>query len=336
MLKLKQTMVYAIICTALILICTGCSPKYSYIYNDNGKIADTNSFSMQTSSRKLNATSTILTYEVKRFSGCFEVARANVENKTDTELHFTVNANKGKVKLVLVKANSQVEVLKEVIFDKESKYDGTIKVTCNSNDETLKVVGDNFSGTFEISQPDDKPFNFECSYGDYFPFNSHKNKKLGKYSKQHSYYNDNSKIANNNIYNMRNSIQNLDDNKTTLSYKIGNFSGFFKVASTNVENKTDTELHFTVNANKGKIKLVLVKANSQVEVLKEVIFDKESKYDGTIKVTCNSNDETLKVVGDNFSGTFEISQPDDKPFNFEVSNDDDDDDDFPFNFNQKI
>ena len=93
MLKLKQTMVYAIICTALILICTGCSPKYSYIYNDNGKIADTNSFSMQTSSRKLNATSTILTYEVKRFSGCFVLARANVENKTDPELHFTVNAN---------------------------------------------------------------------------------------------------------------------------------------------------------------------------------------------------------------------------------------------------
>ena len=95
-----------------------------------------------------------ITGNIGKLDGIYQISEANINKNTETAIHILINANQGKAKIVLVKPNSEVEILKEVIAKKEnSSYNGSICIHCASGVNKIKLVGENYRGNFKISQP---------------------------------------------------------------------------------------------------------------------------------------------------------------------------------------
>lgn len=98
--------------------------------------------------------------------------------------------------------------------------------------------------------------------------------------------------------------------------KIGELNGFWTILEANVSRDIETVLHITFTSNSGKGKLVLVKPNSEVEVLAEVISGQDKEhFEGDVSVKCISGLNKIKLVGENYGGDFEIYQPNGVIFN---------------------
>lgn len=154
--------------TLLPLMLSGCGSNYSndkslanqYDYNDNKLIAsEGNNYNVVNSSIK-PLTNGKICGEIGKLYGANEILAANVSKDTESKLKIKLTANSGKGKLVLVKPNSEVEVLAEAISGGENnQFEGNISVKCISGVNTIKVVGENYSGDFEIYQPNEILFN---------------------------------------------------------------------------------------------------------------------------------------------------------------------------------
>ncbi|MDO4199485.1 MAG: hypothetical protein Q4D57_01815 [Clostridia bacterium] len=98
--------------------------------------------------------------------------------------------------------------------------------------------------------------------------------------------------------------------------KIGKLDGFWSVLEANVGKDTEAVLHIKFTSNSGKGKLVLVKPNSEVEVLAEVISGQDKEhFEGDVSAKCISGVNKIKIVGENYGGSFEIYQPNGVIFN---------------------
>lgn len=143
---------------------SGCGNNYSnnksvanqYDYNDDKLIAsETSSYNVINSSIK-PLTDGKICGEIGKLYGADEILAANVSNDIESTLQIKFTATSGKGKLVLVKPNSEVEVLAEVISEKENnQFEGNVSVKCVSGANKIKIVGENYSGNFEIYQPDE-------------------------------------------------------------------------------------------------------------------------------------------------------------------------------------
>lgn len=125
--------------------------KINY-YNDDKAISTSEEAGNKyVSSRKMDNNKNII-YKADRVDGFAMLGEASVQSDTETTIHFSITANVGKAKLVLVRPDSKVEVLKEVIADKGGSYDGDVTFSCPKGVCKLKIVGDNYSGDCKISQ----------------------------------------------------------------------------------------------------------------------------------------------------------------------------------------
>lgn len=98
--------------------------------------------------------------KVKKIDGVFKILEANINKDTNVTLHINMVADSGKGKLVLVKPNSEVEILAEVISGKESNhFEGNVSIKCDPGNNKIKIVGENYGGNFEIQQPNEVIFN---------------------------------------------------------------------------------------------------------------------------------------------------------------------------------
>ena len=130
----------------------------------------------------------VYTVQVGELTGVRQLAVAAVDEPCDTEINFSVNVKNGKAKLVLVDPNLSVTVLKEVTSQGESAYNDNISVRCLKGRNLLKVVGENYTGDFKITQEDPVLFqyegslfggkvpkldgNFDSAFNEEFPFGS--------------------------------------------------------------------------------------------------------------------------------------------------------------------
>ena len=187
----------AVILATLPFVLTGChvgSSSSGDYYNDS-KIASSNSFSCRKGwNGNPQDDGKSYAVQVEGFDGNCQLAVADVETDCDGEINFSINANSGKAKLVLVDPNLNVKVLKEVNAQNEHSYSGNISVHCSKGSNVIKIVAENYSGDFKISQQDmlfkysDGVKEFEKSmdemsrdlehmFDDDFPFGSRKKSK---------------------------------------------------------------------------------------------------------------------------------------------------------------
>ena len=151
----RKFIVGATIFASLPFILTGCHTAGTFnedYYNDQ-KIASSHSFSCRNYwNGSFQDDGKAYAVQVKGFNGGCQLAFADVETDCDGEINFSINANSGKAKLVLVDPNSNVEVLKEVSVQNERSYSGNISVHCSKGRNVIKLVAENFGGDFKISQ----------------------------------------------------------------------------------------------------------------------------------------------------------------------------------------
>lgn len=132
----------------------------------------------------------------------------------------------------------------------------------------------------------------------------------------HKDYNNDYKIAGLDNYSCKNRNMNLSGNEKSVFYEIGHLEGFFEVASANLQKNCQAKIHFDIKLNSGKAKLVLIKPNGSVQILKEIISSGNKGYSEDLLVSCTPGINKIKIVGENFSGSFEISQPENKIFDY--------------------
>lgn len=109
---------------------------------------------------------------------------------------------------------------------------------------------------------------------------------------------------------------NLSNDEKSFFYEIGHLEGFFEVASANLQENCQTKIHFDIKLNSGKAKLALIKPNGSAQILKEIISSGNKDYSEDLLVNCTPGINKIKIVGENFSGSFEISQPENKTFDY--------------------
>lgn len=139
---------------------SGCGNK-NYYNDDKAIVAYGSRGYMQGAIQNIDADNSIVG-RIDKLDGISELAQADVDSDKTTTLHFSVTASSGKIKFVLVKPDSKVEVLEEVVADKGS-YDGDVSVDCPKGVSKLKIVGDNYNGSYRISQTKDALFTSSIS-----------------------------------------------------------------------------------------------------------------------------------------------------------------------------
>lgn len=111
--------------------------------------------------------------DIKKCSGIQFLLDADISSERDIVFHIKLKSDRGKAKIVLVNSNTQkVTILKEVERDKENSYEGDVKVHCFPGKNKLKIVTDDFSGSFEASEIESNLFKYkiENMFDDKFPF----------------------------------------------------------------------------------------------------------------------------------------------------------------------
>lgn len=155
---------------AIPLMFAGCS---SNNYNDNNFIANEDARgTLKFSTMNLQPSEDCRQHgKIGELDGIRKVAQANIDKDQEVALHISFAANSGKGKLVLVKPNSEVEVLAEVTSEKGSEhFEGNVVVKCIPGVNKIKIVGENYGGDFEIYQPNGVIFKSVNMLGENFPF----------------------------------------------------------------------------------------------------------------------------------------------------------------------
>ncbi len=152
----------------------GCSMGHDdneNVYNNNSKIAFRNNCSAKGQSNKISDDEKSFYSHIWHLNGCFQVAEADIKDKCDVEMCFSGEIKSGKAKIVLVKPNNKVEILKEVVAGQDNSYSCNLNVSCDVGLNKIKFVGKNYRGNFELSQKDEKVFDYIGSLFDKnFPF----------------------------------------------------------------------------------------------------------------------------------------------------------------------
>ena len=139
--------------TSLLLMFSGCGIWNQYDYNDNKLIASENSHHNIKNSSVSPLKNGKVNGKIGELNGAYEILTANVSKDTENTLQIKLTASSGKGKLVLVKPNSKVEVLAEAIKEENNYFEDNVTVKCISGINKIKIVGENYGGTFEIYQP---------------------------------------------------------------------------------------------------------------------------------------------------------------------------------------
>lgn len=134
---------------------------------------------------------------------------------------------------------------------------------------------------------------------------------LNHNSSKYDDYNDNKSIANNN--NHYNTM--YWNGVPPKNVKVGKFDGHCEILEANLDKDIETVLHIRITATQGKGKIVLVKPNSEVEILAEAISEENKNFEGDISIKCTPGNNKIKIVGKNYGGNFEIQQPNEIMFN---------------------
>lgn len=134
-----------------------------------------------------------------------------------------------------------------------------------------------------------------------------------------NYYSDYD-IVNNDSYSCQNCNINFSDDGRSIFCKIGSLEGHFEIANADLSNNCSVKIRFEGNIESGKAKLVLVKPDESVEILKEIISTENKIYSSDLLVACSSGINKIKFVGENYRGSFEISQSGNNLFNYTDSN----------------
>ena len=151
---MKRKIFKLLILIALPFVFTGCASSNKYDYSDNKVIASEDDKYNTVSYSVSPMTNGSIHGEIKKFDGTRKILESKVSEETETALHISFIASSGKAKLVLVKPNLEVEVIKEVVAEKDNQnYEGDISVLCAAGNNKIKLVGENYGGSFEISQP---------------------------------------------------------------------------------------------------------------------------------------------------------------------------------------
>ena len=102
----------------------------------------------------INENSKTLEFKARKLRGNFLVAEADVKQECEYSFSLDISADAGKAKLILIKPDDTIEVLKEVAADSENKFNGNISFHCNIGLNKIKFVGSNFKGQFELTKTD--------------------------------------------------------------------------------------------------------------------------------------------------------------------------------------
>ena len=155
-----------LLCFAMMFMLVGCSNEseedYSgnYNYSDDSSIAGDNNFSSQNSTTNWSDDGKTFFGKMGKFNGSMELAHADVQSNCNVEICFSGNISKGKAKLVLVKPDLSVETLKEIDSNKDSSYKENLYVACDIGTNKIKFVGENYKGNFEVSQVNERVFEY--------------------------------------------------------------------------------------------------------------------------------------------------------------------------------
>lgn len=82
------------------------------------------------------------------------IAVAELENDCDCVINFSIDINSGKAALVLVEPSSNVKVLKKVTAQSGDGYNGNIEMYGPKRRNVIKIVEEDYSGSFKVSQQD--------------------------------------------------------------------------------------------------------------------------------------------------------------------------------------
>ena len=142
----------AIVCTSLaaMMSLTGCG--FLNDYNNDFIIARTSSYNVVGRNHSLSDDGMTLNCDIIKLSGHYNLGTIETETDCDEKLEVSMKATQGKVKLVLVHPNSHVEVLKEVKAGLDSQAEGEVIFHCEKGQSKLKIVGEDFEGTYRISK----------------------------------------------------------------------------------------------------------------------------------------------------------------------------------------
>lgn len=232
----------------------------NYYNDDEAMSMSDNGCSMKMSNQNIDANNNIV-YTVGKLDGFVALGEVSVPSETKTTMHFSITAKSGKAKLVLLRPDLKVEVLKEIISDKDGRFDGDVSFVCPKGVCKLKIVGDNFGGECKISQTN----------------------VLFKELPDHYLSGVNG-----------------------IVYNAKRLDGSVEFGEANVSSDINAMMN-VVASGTGKAKLVLVKPDATVEVLKELGSANDSSFVGNISFTCPKGVCKLKMVGENFSGDCVIS-----------------------------
>lgn len=144
-----------ILCFAALLVLAGCS-----FFREENNINNTDKFSYQDLNVNLSEDGKSFFCEVKDLLGYFEIAETNVQNNCNLEIQFSSEVNSGKAKLILTKPDNSTETLKEIDSNKNGSCSENLYINCVSGVNKIKLVGENCTGNFEISQNNEKVFNY--------------------------------------------------------------------------------------------------------------------------------------------------------------------------------
>ena len=178
MIKRLNVKYVKLICLSLFFVMLsmlfGCSMGHDdneNVYNDDSKIALQNNFSTKNQHNKISDDEKSFSSDIWHLNGCFEVAEADIKDKCDVEMCFSGEIKEGKAKVVLVKPNNEVEILKEVVAGQDNSYSCSLNVSCDVGLNKIKFVGKNYRGDFELFQKNEKVFDYIGSLFDKnFPF----------------------------------------------------------------------------------------------------------------------------------------------------------------------
>lgn len=167
---MKSNFFKIIALAAIPLMFAGCSRNN---YNDNNFIENEDAKgTLKFSTMNLQPSEDCRQHgEIGELDGIRKVAQANIDKDQEVALHISFAANSGKGKLVLVRPNSEVEVLAEVTAEQDKEhFEGDVSAKCISGLNKIKLVGENYGGNFEIYQPSGVVFESINILGENFPF----------------------------------------------------------------------------------------------------------------------------------------------------------------------
>lgn len=169
---------YKTICPALALIVlSSCAFNggNNRNYNDNKIIAEKDSYSATLFNKNISSDGKGYHLKIEKFDGNREMAHANIQYDCEINVSLLLFINSGKVKLVHIKPNNEVVILKEILKSNSEETLENVTINCVKGVNKIKLVAENakevdlkfldLTQTFEYT--DDEMFDKD------FPF-SHK------------------------------------------------------------------------------------------------------------------------------------------------------------------